>query len=52
LLGPVDEDTDVVDLTGELVAQLEVVGETAATLERLLRVSSVFPEIRSGDALF
>jgi hypothetical protein len=48
---PIDEDADVVDLARQLVAQFEVVGQTTAPLQRLLRLGRVFPEIRSGDSL-
>jgi hypothetical protein len=35
-----------------LVAQFEVVGQTAAALKRFLRFGGVLPEVGSGDSLF
>ena len=49
VLRPLDEDAGVVDPLGERVAQLDVVGEPALALQRLLRDGLIVPEIRRGD---
>jgi hypothetical protein len=51
-LHPLEQDAEIVDLLGEAVAQFEVLGETALTLQRLLCFGLVVPEIRGGDLLF
>ena len=51
-LPPLEQDADVVDLLGEAVALLEIFGEAALPLQRLLGVGLVVPEIRGGDAAF
>jgi hypothetical protein len=50
--GPFEEDGDVVDLFGEAVAQLEVLGEPSLPLKRLLRLGLVVPEVGRGDLPF
>jgi hypothetical protein len=49
---PFEQDADVVDLRGEAVALLEIVGETALPLEGLLCVGLVVPESGGGDPAF
>jgi hypothetical protein len=51
-LRPFEQDADVVDLLGKAVAQLEVFGEPALSLQRLLCLGLVVPERGSGDLLF
>jgi hypothetical protein len=51
-LRPFEQDADVVNLAGKAVAQLEVLGEAALPLQRLLRLGLVVPEIWRGDSLF
>jgi hypothetical protein len=50
LLRPFEQDTKVVDLLDQRIAQLEILGNAAPPLQRFLRLGLVFPEIRSGDA--
>jgi hypothetical protein len=50
-LRPFEEHADVVDLSGEAVAELYVLRKTALPLKRLLRLGLVVPEIRRGDLL-
>ena len=52
LLRPFEQHADVVDLLGEAVAELDVFGEPALALQRLLRVGLVVPEVRRGDLQF
>ena len=51
-LRPLEQDAKVVDFLGQAVAQLDVLGKTALTLEGLLRCGLVVPEIGRGDLLF
>ena len=51
-LGPFEEHAQVVDLPGKTVPLLEVLGETTLTLESLLGLGLVVPEIRGGDLAF
>ena len=51
-LRPFEQHADVVHLLAEAVALLEIFGETALPLQRLLRLGLVVPEIRRGDLLF
>jgi hypothetical protein len=51
-LCPFEQDTDVVDLLGEAVAEVKILGEAALALQGLLRFGLVVPEIRGGDFLF
>jgi hypothetical protein len=52
LLRPFEQHTQVVDLRGEAVAQLDVLREPPLPLECLLRVGLVVPEIRRPDFQF
>ena len=47
LVGPFNQDPDIVQLLDDRVAQLEVVGEATAPLQDLLRLSLVLPEVGS-----
>jgi hypothetical protein len=47
--GPLEQDAEVLDLARERPAQLDVVGQAAAPLQRLLRLLLVLPEIGRGD---
>jgi hypothetical protein len=49
---PFEQHAKVVDLFRKAVAQLEVLGEAALTLESFLRLGLVVPEIRRADLLF
>ena len=49
---PFEQDADVVDLLGEAVAEFEVLGEPALSLERFLRLGLVVPEVWRRDLLF
>ena len=49
---PLEQDAEVVDLLGEAVALLEIFGEAALPLQRLLSFGLVVPEIGSGDSAF
>ena len=51
-LRPFKQDTEVVNLLGEVVPQLEVFSEAPLTLQCLLGLRLVVPEIRGGDLLF
>jgi hypothetical protein len=46
---PLDEDTDVVAAPLERVAEIDVVGDALAALQRSLGVGGVVPEIGRGD---
>jgi hypothetical protein len=50
-LRPLEQHPDVVELLREAVAQLEVFGEAALPLQRLLRLGLLVPEIGRGDLL-
>jgi hypothetical protein len=47
-----DDRVGAVMLAAERIAQLEIVGDAAPPLQRLLRFRLVLPEVRSGDAGF
>jgi hypothetical protein len=49
---PFEQDAEVFDLGREGVAQLEVFAQAPTTLQRLLGVGLVFPEVRRADPLF
>jgi hypothetical protein len=51
-LRPFNQDADVVDLLGEAVAKLEVLGQAPLALQRLLRFGLVVPEVRGRYLLF
>jgi hypothetical protein len=51
-LRPFEEHAEVVDLPGQAVAQLEILGEPALPLEGLLRLGLMVPEGGGGDLLF
>jgi hypothetical protein len=50
-LGPFEKNAEIVELSDERVAQLDLFAQAAATLEGLLSFGLVGPEIGSGDAL-
>jgi hypothetical protein len=52
LLRPLEQHADVVDFLGETVAQLDVFGEPALPLQRLLGVGLVVPEVGRRDLQF
>jgi hypothetical protein len=52
LLRPIEQHAEVVEFLGERIPQIDVVGDAAAALERLLCLGLIFPEIGGGDARF
>jgi hypothetical protein len=49
---PLEEDTEILDLARQRVTQLEVVGQAASPLQRLLSVRLILPEIGCSNAGF
>jgi hypothetical protein len=49
---PFEQHADVVDLLGEAVALLDVLGDPALALQRLLRLGLVIPETLRRDLSF
>jgi hypothetical protein len=50
LLGPLEEDAEVVDLADERTAQLELVGQLTPALQETLSGGLILPEVGLADA--
>jgi hypothetical protein len=51
LLRPFEQDSKIVEFADQRVAQIELLAQTAAPLERLLRLDLVLPEVGRSDTL-
>jgi hypothetical protein len=52
LLGPLEQDTEVIDPSCQRVAEFELVGELTPSLQGALRRGLILPEVGLADARF
>jgi hypothetical protein len=51
-LGPLEQDAQIVELSDQRIAQVDLLAQPAAALQGLLGLGLIRPEVRCGDALF